>query len=1032
VFDADWYRSRYPDAPGGSAEDVLEWHLTHGQRLGHSPNRYFDETWQRQAWPGIIALIEAGSVASAFDAWCRGPHATRAPHWLFDPREYRTRYPALTDEVLAETGFINRYHHYLRFGAAEGRIGHALFDPAVYLTNLDPVEAEAAAGMPFAHYLLGLETGATERRTSLLFDPDWYRDRYPDAARSVVMGQYRSLLEHYLRNDRPTDHDPSPSFSEQYYLATNPGLGDAIGPEGFRNGFAHFLAFGRHEGRAPYPGLDLAWYATRETVIADIAAERAADAYAHWITIGQPAGLPGREPPKVQVGEAQAIELYRRRAAVVAPLFGRRTLDFSHDGAPAISVIMAIRDDFAGTMVSLASLRKQYEGAIELILLAFEAETPDPAADIETLVTGATVLRFGAVLDDTAAREAGLICATAEFVVLLGDGIDLAEGAIDNALARARSDETIGAVGGRLIQPQGTLLEAGGIVWRDGSVQPYARDASALAPEANFARETDFCSTRLLLARRDVLLALPAQSDGLAGTAHDAADLCARIQQAGFRVMYEPDAIAFLTSHAEPPPDGQAAFSAAHAAWLSGRPPFDPAAMLQARSPHRGQTRILFIEDQIPLRRMGSGFVRSNDVLRALAASGAWVTVFPMKDNLFPLAAVKADLPGTVEVMHDANASGFADFFAARRDCFDLIWIARTHNLDLIQDALAGIETTEIPRVVNAETLSLGPSMESVVLALPALGPEMTLGEELRFAPVIPAAERPEDRARPAPGRPATRIVVDTEAVASARRGEQAALLHEAFDLDAALRREFSHLTPAMHVVAVSEAEAEMIRPYHRGEVSVLGHAIAPAPTPRPFGERTGILFVGAIHAMDHPNYDGLVWFIEQVLPLIERTLQWETRLTVAGYIAPGVDLERFRNHPRVTLRGPVSDLAPLYDANRVFVAPARFAAGIPYKVHEAAAFGLPVVATSLLARQLGWEDADPIGVADIDDPAGFSGRVVALHRDAPLWTRIREAALDRVAAELDPAEFTARVTALTRSPAEGATGLDLRHAGDR
>jgi glycosyltransferase involved in cell wall biosynthesis len=172
---------------------------------------------------------------------------------------------------------------------------------------------------------------------------------------------------------------------------------------------------------------------------------------------------------------------------------------------------------------------------------------------------------------------------------------------------------------------------------------------------------------------------------------------------------------------------------------------------------------------------------------------------------------------------------------------------------------------------------------------------------------------------------------------------------------------------------------------------------------------------------MDHPNYDGLAWFIEEVLPLIERSLQWETRLTVAGYIAPGVSLDRFKDHPRVTLRGPVSDLVPLYDANRVFVAPARFAAGIPYKVHEAAAFGLPVVATSLLANQLGWGDADPIGVADVTDPAGFAARVIALHRDAPLWARIREGALARVAAELDPADFAARVDALTRFPARHA-----------
>ena len=257
------------------------------------------------------------------------------------------------------------------------------------------------------------------------------------------------------------------------------------------------------------------------------------------------------------------------------------------------------------------------------------------------------------------------------------------------------------------------------------------------------------------------------------------------------------------------------------------------------------------------------------------------------------------------------------------------------------------------------------------------------------------------------------RIIVDTEAVASVRGAEHAAMLGEAFDLEASLNQEFCHLDPTMNVVTVTPSEAAIIRRYHEGPITLLGHGIAPSPTSRPFEDRTGMLFVGAIHGMDHPNYDGLAWFIDEVLPLIERTLRWETRLTVAGYVAPGVSLDRFKGHPRVTLRGSVTDLAPLYDANRVFIAPTRFAAGIPFKVHEAAAFGVPVVTTNLLAKQLGWRDAQAIGAADITDPAGFAARVIALHRDVKLWTRIRDGALVRVAEELDPATFAEKVEEL-------------------
>ncbi len=133
------------------------------------------------------------------------------------------------------------------------------------------------------------------------------------------------------------------------------------------------------------------------------------------------------------------------------------------------------------------------------------------------------------------------------------------------------------------------------------------------------------------------------------------------------------------------------------------------------------------------------------------------------------------------------------------------------------------------------------------------------------------------------------------------------------------------------------------------------------------------MLFVGAIHEADSPNYDGLLWFIREVLPMVEESLGWETRLTVVGYIADDVSLDEFRDHPRVTLRGTVAELERLYDSHRIFVAPTRFAAGAPYKVHEAAAFGLPVVATELVRDQLGWQNGEDLLAAPASDAAEFS-----------------------------------------------------------
>jgi glycosyltransferase involved in cell wall biosynthesis len=327
-----------------------------------------------------------------------------------------------------------------------------------------------------------------------------------------------------------------------------------------------------------------------------------------------------------------------------------------------------------------------------------------------------------------------------------------------------------------------------------------------------------------------------------------------------------------------------------------------------------------------------------------MASLGFHVTVFPIHGGGFDPGAVYADLSDMVEVMHDRSLDDLPAFLEGRDGYYDTIWVVRTHNLDRVLPAV--------------ERYCLGK------------------------------------------GRP-PRIVLDAEAIAAERNSARAALRGEAAgDLDAAIRQELRSAGLCQRIIVTSETEAATLRRLGCTDVAVIGHIREVRLTPRPFAERSGLLFVGAIHEMDSPNYDSLRWFVDEVLPLVEASLGWETRLTIAGYTTNSAALDQFRDHNRITLRGTVTDTEPLYDSHRLFVAPTRFAAGTPYKVYEAASFGLPVVATDLLRRQVGWENSREMLSADSSDPALFAQHVVSLYRDSSLWQKLREHAADRLLAE--------------------------------
>jgi sugar transferase (PEP-CTERM/EpsH1 system associated) len=140
-----------------------------------------------------------------------------------------------------------------------------------------------------------------------------------------------------------------------------------------------------------------------------------------------------------------------------------------------------------------------------------------------------------------------------------------------------------------------------------------------------------------------------------------------------------------------------------------------------------------------------------------------------------------------------------------------------------------------------------------------------------------------------------------------------------------------------------------------------------------PFPEHeVAIVFTGA---MDYwANVDAVVWFAQQVLPLVMR-VKPEVRFYIVGTKPSKAVLQLAAADKAVTVTGRIDDIRIYVAHADLVVAPLRIARGIQNKVLEAMAMAKPIVATH--AAMDGIEGDASINVSIADSPKTFADAVI-------------------------------------------------------
>ena len=741
-------------------------------------------------------------------------------------------------------------------------------------------------------------------------------------------------------------------FDKAYYLKQNPDVKKAK-----VNPVIHYLSHGGFEGRNPGPNFHSDFYLSKYTDVN----KSGLNPLLHFILYGKKEG-------RKTIAYTGFINAVSKDAYLLQKQGDFRK--FIKSGSkiiipgkqPILSIILIFYNSVELSYACLQSIQQYVNIPYEIIIV--DNNSTDKTQLLLDRIEGAIIIRNKENLHFIKGCNQAFQYVKGDYILFLNNDAVLLEGTIKAAYNSIAKENNCGAVGGKIILADGKLQEAGSIIWNDGSCLGYGRDELPDLPEYNFNRVVDYCSGTFLMTRTELFRKHRGFDSLLEPAYYEETDYCLWLQEQGFIVIYNPKAIirhyefgsgirknAIILQK-----KNQKKLLEKHKEQLKKHFQPDTNRLLYARfaASQGAQKNLLYIDDRIPHIDLGAGFPRSNTIVRCILELGYKITIFPLNFTREDWNSAYRDIDPFIEVAMGYGITDFRKFIHSRKHYYDFIWISRPHNMKALKNDIC------------------------------------TYRKE-------------------------SKIIYDAEAIFIEREINKMLLKGETLNenkIKSELQKELSLAKIADIVTAVSVTDAEKFIGYGLSNVKVLGHALLIKDTTAQFEERKGLLFVGNLDYENSPNVDSVLWFVKKILPIIREKLP-DIELNIVGSChAKSINSLKIEG---IQIHGRIEDLAAFYGTSRVFIAPTRYAAGMPYKIHEAASFGLPVVATDLLAKQLGWTHKAQLISAN-PEKNDFAEKVIELYQNRELWESIKKNALQVLKKDMSYSDYKQNVSDILTS----------------